>query len=320
MGSEGIRCPKRHCPDPSAGWSFVKTHEGYMSEYVCHACGKHFLYSTWLRKNYYPSPLKYFFYIDKFAREAAKTLVASLEGAKGLRSVSKAQYADIIIVLGGDGTMLRAAHKHATLGKPLLGFYFHPSKGFLSNADSEFSLNIIKHERYEIFQAPLLEVKMKTTSGKMRTGIALNELSIKGAASTQTVSLEVSVDGELLLDRLMADGLIVSTPLGSTGYAVPAGGSAILPSLHAFEIVPNNSSKPKHRTSQIVSDSSIVKVRVLDLPRRKVVVGCDNDVYENVCEIEIRRAGMPIQLAFIKPDDMTWDQFFLARSKEKIYD
>lgn len=315
-----IRCPRRHCPDPKEGWGLVKKRSReHLGEYLCFSCKKRFFYSINLRKAYVGS-LKYFLFVDKFVGDEAYSFVEKLKKAAGLVSVNRARCADIIIVLGGDGTMLRATHKYAVLGKTLLGFYFHPSRGFLSNSVSEFDGEIIRYESYGIFYAPLLEVSMRMANGKLKTGVALNEASVKGAASTQTVKLQVSVDDEILLEELMSDGLIISTPLGSTGYAVPAGGSAILPSLAAFEIVPNNSSKPRHRTSQIVSDKSAIRVRALDLPRRKIVVACDNDVFINVSEIEIRRSNMPVKLALIKPDHMSWDQFFLARSREKIYD
>lgn len=329
MEYKKILCPRKLCKDPKRGWTLTKKFDNELREYRCHGCGKFFYYNARLRRMYRwhkkYSSLKYMVVADEFNDEVVECLVhleskSTGRGSfRGVARIGSPEECDIFIVLGGDGTMLRAVHDYAKFQKPFMGFNFGV-RGFLLNSASELSFQALAYEDYEIFTAPLLEVIVRTADGRVFSGLALNDVSVSRGDRPQSAWLEIAVDDVLLRDRLIGDGVIVSTPIGCTGYAINENGSVILPSISAFEITPNGVS-PKYRIPLVVSDSSLIKVRVLQLPKRRVSVTYDSNVFDSadIQEVEIRRANLGAHLAFFKPLDMLWDEFFLSRIREKVY-
>lgn len=147
--------------------------------------------------------------------------------------------ADLAIVIGGDGTMLNIARALAPYDVPLVGVN-QGRLGFLTDISVDTMLETIA----AILDGQhVIEARMLLTSELVRAGnkildvLALNDMSISKGSDGSLIELEVRIDG-LFLYNLRADGLIVSTPTGSTAYALSAGGPILHPTLSAFALVP----------------------------------------------------------------------------------
>ena len=133
--------------------------------------------------------------------------------------------ADVIVALGGDGLMLQTVHKNHKRGLPIYGMNCG-SVGFLMN---EYSPNDFL-ERLDITEAQAirpLKMKVKTASGKSHTALAFNEVSML-RETRQAAKLRISIDGIVRLEELICDGILLSTPAGSTAYNLSVNGP-ILP-------------------------------------------------------------------------------------------
>jgi len=224
---------------------------------------------------------------------------------------------DFIVVRGGDGTMLLAVYALAKYHKPFCGVNLG-HLGFLLNSPNEFSLEKLRGEDYELFSAPLLEATILTEDGRKVRELALNDIIIR-EDSGQSALLEVRINGVLLDAGMFGDGLIISTPLGSTAYTTNAGGVPAIPTLPIFELTPV-APRPRNRIQLVVPETSIISVKALELPKRKVKVN-QGSVFQhhNVAEVEVRLATERAELVFFKPPEMSWDDFFLERFCEKVY-
>lgn len=149
-----------------------------------------------------------------------------------------ARESDLILVFGGDGTMLRAARETAGLGTPLLGVNIG-GLGFLTAVSSDHLADALKDIwRGEIRLEPraLIEVSGQC-QGRKIVATALNDVVVSRGAVSRLISLDVSVDQEIIT-RYRCDGLIVSSPTGSTAYSLAAGGAIVLPTAEVFTLTP----------------------------------------------------------------------------------
>jgi len=146
---------------------------------------------------------------------------------------------DIVITLGGDGTLLRAAHDAALFGKPILGINLG-RLGFLTGSESNYFLEEGYKKlagNFEVQERMMIEAEIIRENGKMKKIIALNDIVVKRAEYARMDSIDIFVDKELL-GTYLADGIIVSTPTGTTAYSLSAGGPIADPSLDAMIITP----------------------------------------------------------------------------------
>ncbi len=161
------------------------------------------------------------------------------EGCEAKVAVGAAVDADLVVALGGDGTILKAVHLLAGADVPIFGINLG-RLGFLCGATGEDPLGSVRavvaggasEERRVMLRA-------RATHGGRAAGShhALNEIFVGRAAGTRAVEIAVAVDGEPLAQWL-CDGLVVATPTGSTAYALSAGGPLLAPDLRALLIVP----------------------------------------------------------------------------------
>lgn len=147
---------------------------------------------------------------------------------------------DILFVLGGDGTMLAAAREYAVQGTKLLGLNLG-RLGFLldmdySNMDQE--LDEILAGDYRVEERIMLEAELfKPDGAKIALAYALNEAVVSQKDIFRIINVDVKVNGQTV-DQMRCDGVIVSTPTGSTGYSLSAGGPVVLPTLDVLLITP----------------------------------------------------------------------------------
>lgn len=162
---------------------------------------------------------------------------------------------EIAFIIGGDGTFLGSARYLAPYGIPLLGINTG-RLGFLSQlkpGDMERGLDQIINDEFRIDERLMI---------KSEFGTALNDIVIKGAEVSRTAQLFLYIDGKHVCDYL-ADGVIISTPTGSTAYTLSAGGPVVVPELDAFVIVPICPHSLTTRPIVIPADEKIeVKVNI----------------------------------------------------------
>ncbi|MBR3933033.1 MAG: NAD(+)/NADH kinase [Clostridia bacterium] len=159
------------------------------------------------------------------------------------------QKAEVIIVLGGDGTLLGAAGYASVFGKPILGINLG-NLGFMADVeinDLEKALTAFMQGDYKIEHRFMIDAVIEKPSGEKEEFSALNDVVVTRASYQRMVAFDVSVNGDHLASY-QGDGLVVSTPTGSTAYSMSAGGPVVDPTLNACVITPvcphTMSSKP----------------------------------------------------------------------------
>lgn len=189
---------------------------------------------------------------DDYHLEEKQELVAFLQ-SKYLRQIVNSFEEKVIVVLGGDGTMLRAIKEHYKKNLPFLGINFW-HKWFLLNAKDIIQPNISYVER----KYPLIEVEIES-NGITKKAIAVNEIDIRGG-NGKMISLDISLSKRQAIN-IEWDGIIVSTPAGSTGYNSSLGGPIIPHTLPAFVMTPKAPWKPKWQTPILINDSEIIDIK-----------------------------------------------------------
>lgn len=145
---------------------------------------------------------------------------------------------DLILVFGGDGTMLRALDSYVGCNIPMLGVNLGRMGFLLETQPGELAeaLDRIKAGKYEIERRMMLRVE-GNCSGRTICAHATNEVSISRGLSQRMIALDAYV-GDMLVDHYIADGLVLSSPTGSTAYSLSAGGPIIAPDVQCFLLNP----------------------------------------------------------------------------------
>ena len=146
---------------------------------------------------------------------------------------------DVVVVLGGDGTILRGAERARASGAPILGVNLG-HVGFLAEAESEevnAVVDAVINHRWHVEERMAIEVRILVGGELVAQSWALNEISIEKLSRERMIDLVVEVDGRPL-SRWGCDGLIASTPTGSTAYAFSAGGPVLWPEVEALVLLP----------------------------------------------------------------------------------
>jgi len=147
--------------------------------------------------------------------------------------------ADLIVVLGGDGTMISTARLTGAREIPVLGINYG-SLGYLTEFRIEEMFSALEHilaGEYEIDRRVMLEVEHWRDNEKLAGGRVLNDVVINKAALARIIEVEVNLNN-LFVNSFRADGLIISTPTGSTAYNLSAGGPIVFPSMNAIVLTP----------------------------------------------------------------------------------
>lgn len=166
---------------------------------------------------------------------ADKCTAELLPGCKAVSCEEMFDVVDMVVALGGDGTMLRVVRELGERQKPVMGFNIG-SLGFMTSvAEEEFdhALECIVRDDYVISHRAVLECSVSSDGVSPVCYRALNDMVIRNGSSSRVVTLDVSVDQERV-NSYICDGLIVATPTGSTGHSLSAGGPILSPGTPAF--------------------------------------------------------------------------------------
>ena len=225
-----------------------------------------------------------------------------------------ARETDLILVFGGDGTMLGAARETAGLGTPLLGVNIG-GLGFLTAVSADLLAGALKHVwqgelKYETRN--LLEVSGQFQGQTIRS-TALNDVVVSRGAVSRLIVLDVSVDGELIT-RYRGDGLIVSSPTGSTAYSLAAGGAIVLPTAEVMNLTPICPHALSNR-SIIMPLSSTICIKAAN-PSPATILSADGQVVANLDAGDVatvRKSRHAVYLARLA------DSSFLEAMRRKLH-
>ena len=217
--------------------------------------------------------------------------------------VQIAQRSDLIVVLGGDGTILNVVAMAGKDLKPIFGINVG-SLGFLTCVNSSAyreAVDAIVSGRISYSKRALLSVELRTNKRVLSTVHALNDAVVSRGDLSRLIRLTARVNGEVLTE-FNADGLIIATPTGSTAYSLSAGGPILSPESGVFVITPICPHVLTNR-SVIVSDSSVIEIAPgsTEYPTFLSVDGREPVRLPPKAQIAIRRAKAMLQLGFL-PD------------------
>lgn len=223
---------------------------------------------------------------------------------------------ELAIVVGGDGTILRAAELVRAHNVPLLGINLG-HVGFLAEAEAESleeSVRRVLTRDYTVEERMTLSVRVKVNAEVVYETWALNEATVEKASRERMLEVVIEVDG-LPLSTFGCDGVVMSTPTGSTAYSFSAGGPIVWPSLDAMLLVPLSAHALFARPI-VVAPESTFAVEVLDRTQGTGVLWCDGRRTWDLprgARVVVRRSPQPVRLARLH------DGPFTTRLVEKFH-
>lgn len=214
-------------------------------------------------------------------------------------NASAAEGAEMVIVLGGDGTLLRAGELAREVGTPLLGVNLG-HVGFLAEAeraDLAVVANRVVSGAYEVEERMAIDVIVRRNGTVSARTWALNEASVEKASRERMLQLVLEIDGRPL-SHWGCDGVVCATPTGSTAYAFSAGGPVVWPEVEAMLVVPI-SAHALFARPLVVSPRSTVAIEVTQ-ETECAVLWCDGRRTVDLplgARVEVRRSDIPVKLA-----------------------
>ncbi len=195
------------------------------------------------------------------------------------------QSANVIVVLGGDGFMLKTLKKYQKYNKPFYGIN-RGTFGFLMNKLNNYDIykSISKAKPFSI--SPL-KMNALTSKNKKISAIAINEVSLL-RQSRQTAYLQIFNKKKLLIKKLISDGLLTCTPAGSTAYNLSIHGPILSLNSKKIAITPISPFRPRRWKGKILPSSTIIKIVNLDIKKRPVSVVADNLEVRNIKNVIIK--------------------------------
>lgn len=218
----------------------------------------------------------------------------------GLSTAEIGETCDLVVVLGGDGTLLQVVHDLGTHLKPIFGINIG-SLGFLtcvSSSAAAEAAECIANGKFILSERTLLIAELVRDGAVVETRFGLNDAVVSRGQISRLIKLEVHIDGGRLTEY-SADGLIVATPTGSTAYSLAAGGPVMTPNARVFVITPICPHVLTNR-SVIVDDTSTIEIRPVKGSEVFITVdGQDLLAVQPGDVVRLRRAESVVQLAMM---------------------
>ncbi|CAN7594122.1 NAD kinase [Pseudoduganella sp. LjRoot289] len=255
-----------------------------------------------------------------FLRESGRSVVLEEEtaahlGMAGLPAMSAAgigEHADAAIVMGGDGTMLGLARQLAPYDVPLIGIN-QGRLGFMTDIPLESMLPVLAQifaGSHQAERRTLLEGSVLREGKEIHVGMAVNDVVVSRGAGAGMAELRVDVDNHFMYNQ-RSDGLIISTPTGSTAYALSAGGPLLHPTLGGIVLVPIAPHALSNRPI-VLPDSSEIQIEIVR--GRDITVNFDMQTFASLQaqdRIIIKRS--PHAITFLHPEG--WSYYNTLREK-----
>jgi len=204
--------------------------------------------------------------------------------------------ADVIVALGGDGLMLQTMHRHLTSCTPIYGMN-RGSVGFLLNDYREDGL-LERLDNAETTVIHPLRMTARDMKGAKHEALAINEVSLFRQIY-QAAKLRITVDGKVRLGELICDGVLVSTPAGSTAYNLSAHGPILPINAPLLVLTPISPFRPRRWRGALLPNEAKVVIEVLEAEKRPVSAVADNAEFRDVLTVEVKEeSGVEIFMMF----------------------
>ena len=192
---------------------------------------------------------------------------------------------NVIVVIGGDGFMLETLKKYYRYDKPFYGM----NKGTFGFLMNKFKANNIKKSisKSKLITIPALEMTSISTKSIKKSAIAINEISLL-RQGRQAASLRIQINKKILIKKLICDGVLVSTPAGSTAYNLSVHGPILSLNSKKLAVTPISSFRPRRWKGKVVSDASLIKIKNLNVLKRPISVVADNIEVRNIKSVIIK--------------------------------
>ncbi|MFI5039439.1 MAG: NAD kinase, partial [Solirubrobacterales bacterium] len=215
---------------------------------------------------------------------------------------------ELVIVLGGDGTILRAAELVRGCSAPLLGVNLG-HVGFLAESERDDLRLAVERglaEDYEVEERMTLSARVKVGDEVVYESWALNEATVEKASRERMLEVVIEVDGRPM-SSFGCDGVVMSTPTGSTAYSFSAGGPVVWPGVAALLLVPLSAHALFARPLVVDAESSLA-VELLDRSEGEGILWCDGRRAYDLppgARVVVRRSPIPVRLARLHPGPFT---------------
>ena len=219
-------------------------------------------------------------FLSSGAREADEALKA-LTARYGSTPIGEA---DVIVALGGDGLMLQTLHRTMKHPKPIYGMN-RGSVGFLMNDYSEDGLRERLAAALPSIIHPLI-MRARDIHGAETMARAINEVSLL-RQTYQAAKLRIVIDDATQLDELIADGILVATPAGSTAYNLSANGPILPLGVPLMALTPLSPFRPRRWRGALLRDSARVAIEVLEADKRPVAAAADHFEIRRVVAVDV---------------------------------
>jgi NAD+ kinase len=197
---------------------------------------------------------------------------------------ARPETADVIVALGGDGLMLATLQRFMNSGKPIYGMH-RGTVGFLMNEFSDNGL-VERLNAAEVSVIHPLLMRARDAAGRVHRHRAINEVSLF-RQTYQAARLRILVDDQIRLPALVADGILLSTPAGSTAYNLSVQGPILPIGAPLLALTPISPFRPRRWRGALLPDKATVTIEVLEVDKRPVAAVADHDEVRSVRSVEI---------------------------------
>jgi len=232
----------------------------------------------------------------------------TLEELKGKYKAVKPENADFIVVIGGDGSMLRALHKYRDLDAPLFGVN-KGTLGFLLNAHDRRASLEKRIENAERFDIRPLEMIATDKKGKKHSGVAFNEVSVL-RETHNSAKIRIHINDKERLDELVCDGILISTPVGSTAYNSSAGGPILPLDSNLLPITPISPFRPRRWGGALIRSNCKIRLEILNAIERPVSATADSQEVRDVKNVLIEKSSKIVKTLLFDPDNPLEERIF----------
>ena len=212
--------------------------------------------------------------------------------------------ADVIVALGGDGTILSALHKSMKFPKPIFGIN-RGEYGFLTNTHKNIDL-IKRLEKAKKTEMHVLKMLATKKNGKKIEVMAINEVALL-RNSRHAAKIKVQVDNVVRIKELVCDGVLLATPAGSTAYNLSARGQIIPMKSNLLALTPISPFRPRSWRGALINSNSKVTFIILDEKKRSVNVSADFKQIKDIKKVEIRE-DRTVKLSLLFDQDHNFDK------------
>lgn len=231
----------------------------------------------------------------------------ALEELKSTYGEHKPEDADYLVVLGGDGTMLRAMHATLDTDLPIFGMNLGTLGFMLNEYDvKDLPQRIEKANRFKIHPLRMIATDK---NGQQHSEVAFNEVSVL-RETHNSAKIKILVNDKERIAELVCDGILVSTPVGSTAYNSSAGGPIIPLDANVLPVTPISAFRPRRWPGAVVRNDCEIKFQILKSVERPVSATADSKEVRDIREVLIRESRSITKTILYDPDNPLEERIF----------